>query len=76
MKRISQDFTIRPLINRRERDTLLAALRLWQSRKTKLNRSLREHFEDTAKDFGPALSSKEIEDLCDRLNFGTKTKHA
>ncbi len=70
-KRTSNDFKARPVINRRERDTLLAALRLWQAKQDgKRPRFLRA----TAEDFGPALSSEEIDDLCDRLNYISKSR--
>jgi hypothetical protein len=69
MKRVPANFTMRPLIDRRERDTILAALYLWQNNKP---RSGIAHA--IAADFGKPLTVAEISELRNRLNIGTKMK--
>lgn len=53
-------------VSEREFDAILAGLRLWQSERERGQ----EPMMDIATEHGKALSSDEVDDLCERINCG------
>lgn len=55
-------------LSKRDLATVLAALRSWQRMTEKEGVPASEHFDDET-----SLNSGEIDNLCERLNFGDRT---
>lgn len=68
MKLKRRNFSANLPIDRRERDTMLAALRFWQSPKNAKRKHI-EHAYAIANDFSKELSRDEIDNFCDKLNY-------